>query len=205
MISNIGFPPRVYTHAEVENGRPVADGITVLVVARVATLRNVSSAYVAGIRSFIGSGGSVLGEYDGAALFFDRFSGGHSIIPRLTPSFRLFSGAVTGGGALLPLENSRLYVTDPGHPIMQGMPESFHLGVRAAFALTDFDGEWLHVPGTFDAAGSGFMPPGTYPAVVAGRCGGGRVALSLMNQLQVADQHPASLMFTNALRWLVGQ
>jgi hypothetical protein len=201
----LGFPPIVYSNAEIASGKPITDGVTVLVIARVATLTNVNADYLEGVRSYIRNGGSIIGEYDGAALFFDHHFGSHSVIPLLNPSLGLFEGDVTGGGALLPLVYSTLYVSDPTDPLMTGLPASFLLGARAAFAVAGFNDNWLHTAAVFNSSGaSGTIPAGTWPAVVSGRCGKGRIALFTMNHLQVISLTPANRMFSNTLNWLVG-
>jgi hypothetical protein len=166
----------------------------------------VNDSYVAGIRSFVAQGGSLLGEYDGAALAFTERGTGQPILANLTPTFGFFDGSIAGGGALLPLESSRAFVIDSNHPIMSGMPASFLNGVRTAFALTGFDEEWLGVQAQFTSTGFGdLVPAGTYPAVMSARCGKGRIALFTMNHLQVMNQSPVDRMVRNTLDWLVGR
>lgn len=204
-FQSLGLNPRVYSREDIADGKPVADGVTVLVISRVVTFTSVTPAYIAGIKSFIASGGSLLGEYDGASLFFSTFTTPAAIVLNLTPSLELFAGSITGGGILLPLVNSTTYVTDAADPLMAGMPSSFLVGSKAAFALTGHNDGWLHISATFTSAGfQGLVPVGTYPAVLSGRCGSGRVAFYMMNHLSVANLSPISTMVTNTLKWLIG-
>jgi hypothetical protein len=203
-FTTLGFAPTVYSDQEVIDGVPINDGMAVLVVARKVLDAPVPQAYIDGVRAFIQAGGSVMGEFDGAGLFFNTFVGPGPSIPNFNPSFGIFTGQVAGGDAILPLTNSTMFVTDPSDPIMAGMPSSMLLGTRSAYAISGFNNSWLHVSATFTASGSGIVPAGTFPAVLSGACGSGRVALFTMNHLSVINRAPANTMFRNAVNWLTG-
>jgi hypothetical protein len=202
----IGLAPIEYTDEEVVARRPQTDGVTVLAVSRKVTRAPVTQAYIDALRAYVAEGGSLIGEYDGAALAFTEFVPGQAIMNNTNPSFRLFDGTVAGGGALLPVESSRAYVIDAGHPLMAGMPANFLNGVRQAFAITNYDDRWLSAHAQFISTGFGnLVPAGTYPAVMSARCGPSRVVLFTMNHFQVMNQAPVSTMIQNALNWTVGQ
>lgn len=205
-FSSLGYSPIVYTHAQIEQGAPIADGVTVLVLSRVATLGAVTNAYVQGVLNYMASGGSVLGEYDGAALMFTDFSQPTAIVTNFSPSFGLVTGSVTGGGALLPLTNSTTYVADPNDPLMAGLPSSFIAGLRSGFAISGYNDNWLHASATFVSAG-GTLPVGPFPAVLSGRCGGGRMALFTLNYLSATSTSvpaPFDRLIRNSVSWLIG-
>jgi hypothetical protein len=197
-----------YSRSEIEAGTPIVDGANVLVIQLVATLESVSPDYIDGVRALIESGASVVASYDGAALMFDEF--GLDIVtpplPNFDPPIALFSGAVHGGGILLPIAASAIHFVDQGHPLASGVGATFSDGnARFAFSIDNFDTEWLHTVATFDSQGfGGLNPVGTYPAILAGRCGEGRVAL--YTQLLFAHNSPAVQgMLTNALDWVTGK
>jgi len=201
----LGYTPRIYTDAEVASGVLVSEGRTVLVISRKITFNPITQAYIDGVKNFVAAGGSLIGEYDGAALFFTQFSGSNSLIVNLTPSLQLFTGDVTGGGALLPIANSTTTIVDTSDPIMAGVPATFLNGVRAAFAITGFNSQWLHTSATFTSVGTlGLVPAGTFPAVMSGRCGEGRVVLFPLNYFQSLSVAPVNGMVNNAIRWSVG-
>jgi hypothetical protein len=203
-FTNLGYPPTTYSDVEVASGQPALDGVTVLVLARKVLDAAVTQEYVDGVRAFIQQGGSILAELDGAALFFNTFVGVTPSIPNFDPTFGIFTGQVAGGDAILPITNSTMFVSDPGDPLMAGMPSSMLLGTRSAYAISGFNNSWLHVSATFTATGSGLVPAGTFPAVMSASCGSGRVALFTMNHLSVINRTPANVMFGNALMWLTG-
>jgi hypothetical protein len=205
-LATIGISPTVYSHAQVAAGQPVADGVTVLIVSRVAVVSAVNDSYIAGIRGYIAQGGSVLAEYDGAALMFRSFQGlnvafqGHML-----PSYALFAGNVAGGGLLLPLTQSVASVTNASHPIMQGVNTTITSGLRTAFAVSQHDTNFLDTLATFNSTGSsGSIPAGTFPAVMATRCGGGRIAMYQMNHLSGLATPSVATMISNTFHWLVG-
>ena len=203
-FQNLGYASTLYTNAEIASKKPIADGITVLVISRVVTLNPLTPDFISGLKSYLSSGGSLMGEYDGAAVLFDQFSGTNPAIPNLTPALSLYSGMVTGGGVLLPISNSTMYVSDPNDPIMQGVPPSFLQGPRASFAVSGQNGDWLHTSGTFVSSGyMGLIPAGTFPAVMSGRCGAGRVVLFTMNDFSILNLSPVNTMVNNALQWLI--
>lgn len=202
----LGYPPTVYDNPDVAAGQPVVDGINVLIVSRIATFGSVDPSYIEGIKSYIASGGSVLAEFDGASMFFSSFATPANIVMNLTPAFELFAGAVTGGGALLPLVNSTTYVTDSNDPLMANIPASFLAGARLGFAVTNFNDSWIHTSATFTSAGyQGQTPVGTFPAVMSARCGQGRVALYMLNYMSSIIAAPIPTMIQNSIRWLAGQ
>jgi hypothetical protein len=205
-LAAIGIETTEYTDAEIAAGKPVTDGVTVLILSRKVVLAGVDSAYVDGVRSFVAQGGSLLAEYDGAALLFDRYEGLNvSFTGHFSPSIGLFSGNIAGGGLLLPLTFSSAFVIDSTHPIMLGVPTTLSTGLRAAFALSDYPSSWLSPLATFSASGStGSIPAGTFPAVLAGRCGGGRVAILTMNHFSVISDPGVSTLVQNAVNWLIG-
>ncbi|MBY0472401.1 hypothetical protein K2X30_14645 [bacterium] len=204
-FQSLGFNATYYSDADILAGKLINDGITVLVIARKVTLQPETQEYVDAVRAYIQNGGSLIGEYDGAAIMFNGFDGNSSIIPNLTPSLELFTGAVAGGGALLPLPASTTHVVNPMDPLMQGVPTDFLVGLKVAFAVTAYDSDWLHPAAVFVSQGTnGLVPAGTYPSVLSGRCGKGRVAMFMMNYFQVMDQDPINQMVTNTLRWVTG-
>lgn len=200
-----GVPPTVYTFADVASGRPVAEGITVLVVSRVAIFGSITPSYVAGIRAYLASGGSLLAEFDGAALLFDTFATPTNVVLNFNPAFEIFHGLITGGGSLLPIENSTTFVVDANDPLAHNLPSSIATGLRSAFAVTDYNDAWLHSSFSFTSVGTnGVLPIGTFPAVMSTRCGAGRMTLFTLNYLSSnADTHVRQLT-TNALNWLIG-
>ncbi len=204
-LKTLGYTPTLYTDQNIIDGNLITDGINLLIIARKVVLNPVSTRYLDAIESYIVNGGSVIGEFDGAALFFTDFSGTQSIIKNLSPALKFFEAKVSGGGALIPITTSKTYVTNKLHPIMQGMPSDFLVGLRTAFAVTDADIAWLKPLAQFTSDGSGNrVPKGTYPAVMAGRCGKGRVVLVTMNHLQAISLSPVNTMFGNAIRWATG-
>ncbi len=205
-FATIGFTAIPYTDAEVIAAKPQTDGVTVLAVSRKATVAPITAAYTDAIRAYVAQGGSLIGEYDGAALAFTDRGTGQVIMNNLTSMMGFFTGRIAGGGALLPLESGRAYVIDSTHPIMAGMPVSFINGVRTAFAMTEFDDSWLSVQAQFISSGyADLVPAGTYPSVMSARCGSGRVVLFTMNHFQVMNQTPVNRMVQNSLNWVIGQ
>ncbi len=205
-LTTLGFPPISYTDAQMLNGDLLSDGITLLVLARKVSLQSMSLGVIDALKDYIAAGGSVLAEFDGAALFFSDYQGSLPIIQNMNPSIALFSGEVSGGGALIPVGSSRTYVTNGLHPIMQGLPADFLVGLRTAFAIYNYDGEWLESLASFTSSGTNQqVPPGTYPAVLAGRCGTGRVVLVTMNHLQALTLSPVNTMISNAIHWATGR
>lgn len=203
-LTTRGLAFTFYSAAEIESGQPIVDGKTVLILSRKTIGAPVSQAYVDGVKAYIASGGSVLGEYDAGAFFFTNFTldPNVAIIP---PAPSLFSGDITGGGILLPISFSTTFVTDSSDPLMQGLPTSIATGVRSAFAVVNYNSNWLHQSASFVTDGNaGLMAPGTYPAVLSGRCGEGRMALYMMNYLNSTSNANVDLMFGNTLNWLVG-
>ena len=202
----LGHMPTMYSDAEIASGKPISDGINVLIIARKVVLSAVDQNYIDGVLNYLSqTGGSLITEYDGTALLFTDFAGNNPVISNLDPSLRLFSGNVGGGGALLPVDASTVFVNDSTHPITQGIPTSFNLGLRAGFAITEFDGEWLDAPANFVSQGFlDLVPKGTYPAVLAGRCGAGRIAGFTMTHFQVINQEPVATMINNAIYWVSG-
>jgi hypothetical protein len=204
-FSSLGYPATAYTDEQIAAGQPTLDGVTVLAISRKVVLSPISESYIQGVKNFITNGGSILGEYDGAALFMSDFRGDNEIIANLTPPINLFTGIAEGGGLIQPLGNARVYVTDSFDPLMQGVPSNFLLAPRAAFALSEYDGTWLHASATYVSTGSGDIPAGTYPAVMSGRCGPSRVVLFTMNHFQVMTQTPVKQIVLNSLKWATGQ
>ncbi len=205
-FASIGSTPTLYTDAQIAAGLPTQDGVTVLVISRKAVVAPVDAAYVAGIRDYIVQGGSLLAEYDGAALLFDRQAGiSPSYAGRFATNLGLFSGNVAGGGLLLPVGFSSAFVINTSHPVMIGVPTTIETGPRAAFAVSDYPSTWLEPLATFSASGStGSIPAGTFPAILAGRCGPGRVAILPMNHFQAFSYPAVKTLVGNALDWLIG-
>ncbi|MCC7441925.1 MAG: hypothetical protein IT285_09840 [Bdellovibrionales bacterium] len=212
-LSQIGITPTIFSDQQIIDGVPQAQGITVMIVTRRMIVSPATQSYVDGLRAFVAAGGSVLAEYDGGALMFDSFVGVNAgFQDRMPPSLALFEGNAAGGGLLLPTTASTMTVTDVNDPLMAGLTStSITTGLRTAFAITDFNSTWLHSSATFTSTGaSSLVPAGTFPAVMKGRCGGGRVTIVMMNQLQsLSGTTPGALdmrqMFTNAFSWLIGQ
>lgn len=205
----IGHTPTVYSDGDIASGRLITDGVNVLAISHKIGLAPVTSGYLNGVRSFIAAGGSLLTEYDGAALMFDEFDGDHVVLANANPALELYSGVVQGGGHLLPPESSRLFVTDAFTPLMEGMPSNFLVGIRMAFAISSYDADWLHQSASFTSTGfvtpTGTIPAGTYPAVLSGRCNAGRVAIYTMSHFNVISQNPVNKMIKNTLYWLTGR
>lgn len=203
-FQSLGYSPAVYTDQDIVAGKLVQDGITILAIARKVSFGPVQPAYIDAVRAFVAQGGSLIGEYDGAALAFTAFTGSHAY--KFEPPLGVFQGDVAGGGAVLPLINSTVYVSDANDPIMQGVPASFLLGVRAAFAVSGYNTNWLHMGASFTSTGyMGLVPAGEFPSVLSGRCGKGRVVLFTMTHFQVLQSFPANIMVGNAIRWVSGQ
>lgn len=205
-LSSMGYSAASYNEADLLAGTPAAQGVNVLILSRLAAVQATSPELGAAIRSFIQSGGSVIGEYDGAALFFDGVgTGSPSVLANIQPSFALFSGISNGGGLLVPVNTSLLTVTDPTDAIMSGVPTSYLQGNKAAFGISGMNSSWLHVSATFSSAGArNWGPEATYPAVMSGRCNKGRVAFFTMSLLNSSDDAPVQQMFSNAIRWVSG-
>ena len=204
-LSTLGVSTTVYDLDTVETGVLVNEAYNLVILTRVVALEPASEAFLEAIRDYLASGGSLIAEEDGAALFFSEFSGGLPVIANFSPPLSLFEGFVSGGGALLPISSSRAYVTDPEHPIMQGMPTSFLNGLRRAFAVSNFEGSWISTHGNFISTGyQDLVPEGTYPAVMSARCGEGRIVLFPMNFFNVMNQSPINLMVSNSVHWVMG-
>ncbi len=202
-----GFSPVLYTAEQVAAGQPIADGVTVLVITRQAALGPVSAEYVQGVHSFINGGGSIIAEYDGAALLFDAVgtpsSGGN--LDNMAMQLQLFTGLAGGGGLLVPIANSVLTITDPANEIMVGVPGTYVRGNKAAYSLGGFNSQWLSVSATFTTDGAnGWGAAGTYPGVVSGRCGKGRVAIFAMSLFSSGFDAPVSTMMRNSVHWVSG-
>lgn len=205
-LDAMGFPARMYSESDVIAGAPTADGVNVLLLSRLAAVQATNPELSAAVRSFIQSGGSVIGEYDGAALFFDAIgTGDASVLANMTPNFALFSGVMNGGGLLVPTSTSLLTVTDPTDAIMKDVPTSYIQGNKAAFGIAGYNSTWLHTSATFSSVGArNWGPEQTYPAVMSGRCAQSRVAFFTMSLLNTGDDQPVRQMFSNAIRWVSG-
>jgi len=205
----IGVTPTVYTDSQIIAGVPQADGITIMIVARKAVVTPVTAAWVTAIRALAISGVSILAEYDGGALVFSQFNGLNAAFTgHMPPSLALFDGNAAGGGLLLPVSASAMNVTDHSDPLMAGISaNTVTSGLRTAFAITNFNSDWLHPSASFTSTGfSNLVPAGTFPAVMSGRCGGGRVAIVMMNQLQaLSSSADVRTLFSNSFHWLAGQ
>ncbi|MCG8553885.1 MAG: PKD domain-containing protein, partial [Proteobacteria bacterium] len=189
--------------SQIASGRLVTDDVDALIMARKVFSSQVDASYLHAIRSFVAGGGGVVAEYDGAALFFDDFVPGLAIISNLEPALRLFEGTVAGGGIPLPFEDSTIHVTDATHPLMLGVPASFFDGPKLAFALTNLDSRLRPVAEFVSTDFAEEVPLGTYPAVLAGRCGSARVALYMQTQFQLTLVSPvAQTLMRNALSWV---
>jgi hypothetical protein len=205
-IQSLGYEVREYSDAEIEAGDLIEDNNTVLILSRKVLLDPLSQAYVSGVRDFVAAGGSILAEYDGAGLLFDNFVETNSITQNMSPPIDLYGGTIAGGGALLPINYSTTYVDNQFHPLMNGVNENFLIGLRSAFALSEYNSDFLEPVASFLANGdSGQLPQGYHPAIVAGACGQGRIALFMMNYFAVIDRRPVDRLFHNALKWLVGR
>jgi hypothetical protein len=208
-LALIGVTPTVYTDSQIIAGVPQADGITVMIVARKAVVSPVSPDWVTAVRALATSGVSILAEYDGGALVFSQFNGLNTAFTgHMPPSLALFDGNAAGGGLLLPVSASTMSITDHSDPLMAGISaDTVTSGLRTAFAITDFNSTWLHPSANFTSTGfSNLVPAGTFPAVMSGRCGGGRVAIVMMNQLQaLGSSADVRTLFNNSFHWLAGQ
>ncbi len=205
-LNSIGVSPVVYPDGDIASGKPIEDGVTVLIISRNVVVEAVDDSYVDGVKNFIANGGSILAEYDGAALLFSTFNNIHtSFITHMTPAISLFDGNAAGGGLLLPVSASTITVTDTSDPIMQGVSSTtISSGLKTAFAISEYDANWLHASATFTSIGyAELVPAGTYPAVMSGRCGTGRVAMFSVNLLQSLTNLNAQIMTSNALNWLI--
>jgi hypothetical protein len=207
----MGVSVTAYSDADLAAGRLITDAVTVLIVSRKFTLSPPAPATVSAVRDYIAAGGSYIGEYDGAAWVFTAFQAGQPIIGQLQPSLGIFEGVIAGGGALLPIGQSRTYVSDPMDPLVQGVPASFLMQSHSAFAVSGLNSDWLHASATFTSVGyQGLVPAGSYPALLSGRCGSGRVVLFTMNHFQVIldpntdELSPVATLLRNALNWSVG-
>ncbi len=206
-LAALSIPTILYTDADIEAGKPNVDGVTVLLLARKVVVTAVTPGYVAGIRAYLSSGGSLFAEYDGAALLFGQYQGlNPSFVNHFTPSVGLFTGNVAGGGLLMPTSFSNAFIIDPIHPTTAGLPSTLVTGLRAAFAITNYPSEWLTAHMTFNASGStGSIPSGTFPGLLSGRCGQGRIAILPMNHLSVISNTDVQTMVQNTMNWLIGQ
>jgi hypothetical protein len=206
-LAALSIPTLLYTDADIANGKPNADGVTVLILSRKVVITSVTPAYVEGIRAYLRSGGSLLAEYDGAALLFSQYEGlNASFVSHFGPSVGLFAGNVAGGGLLMPSSFSNAFILDPRHPITVGLPSTLSTGLRAAFAVTGQQTEWLTTHATFNASGStGSIPSGTFPGIMSARCGQGRLAILPMNHLSVLGNTDVQTLVRNTMNWLIGQ
>jgi hypothetical protein len=207
--NGLGVDVTVYDDNQVIAGQPVTDGKTVMVLSRKVIGGAASAGFVNAMVSYMTGGGSVLAEFDGAALLFNEFSG---VISPFTDHFAtfmgLFSGSIAGGGALFPIvPASSMNVSDPADPIMANVPSTLSTGLRQAFVVTGMNESWLHVSGQFTSSQmNGLAPPGTYPAVLSGRCASNRVSVFTMTHLSALETNPdVQTMTRNALYWLIGQ
>jgi hypothetical protein len=206
LTSILGAAPTVYTEAEVAGGKLLIDGVTVLALSRKVVITPTTAAFVSGVRDFLAGGGSLVAEYDGAAMLFRNFSAVNvSFTGHFTPSVGLFDGNVAGGGLLMPVTFSAAFVVDSTHPVWLGVPAQLDSGLRAAFAIRDYPADWLHPVATFSASGStGSIPAGSFPAALVGRCGAGRVVMLPMNHFQVLTNTGVRALVTNAFNWVLG-
>lgn len=204
-LSNMGYSPTPYTDTQIENGQLIADGVNVLIIARKILLAAVSPSYVSALHAYIENGGSVIGEYDGAALMFDTFTGGNFTIPNLQPALELFKGVVDGGGILFPMEQSTTYITNALHPVTQGVSSSFVPGFLYGYAMTDYDGTWLSQSAEFVSTGyANEVPEGTYPAILTGRCNKGRVTLFSLSYFNYLNHSDVRAIVDNSIQWVTG-
>src|SRR5690606_27260810 len=140
----LGSAPTVYTDAQIAAGDLVTDGVTILILSRKVVVSTITSAYVQGVRDFIASGGSLIAEYDGAALLFDSHEGvTPAFVGHFAPSVGLFEGEISGGGLLIPTSFSTAFAIDSSHPVWMGVPETLETGLRAAFAVANYPSSWL--------------------------------------------------------------
>ena len=198
-----------YSRADVAARRPIADGANVLVIHLVVGSGAggpVSPGYIDGIRALIQSGASVIASYDGAAMMFDAFAPDIVTPPiaNFDPALGLFAGTVHGGGVLLPFQASTMNFVDQQHPLAQGMGATYLEFARGAFSIDNFNSQWLHTVATFDSTGFGappLNPVGTYPGILAGRCGDSRVALYTQLLFHNVDSPRVQTLLTNALNW----
>ena len=200
-----------YSRADVAARRPIADRANVLVIHLVVGSGAggpVSPGYIDGIRALIQSGASVIASYDGAAMMFDAFAPDIVTPPiaNFDPALGLFAGTVHGGGVLLPFQASTMNFVDQQHPLAHGMGATYLEFARGAFSIDNFNSQWLHTVATFDSQGfGGLNPVGTYPGILAGRCGDGRVALHTQLLFHSVDSPRVQTLLTNALNWVTGQ
>ncbi len=205
-LQSLGFSPTVYSRAQVEANLPATDGITALVVSRVVTQTANTAAYSAALHTYVNSGGSLITEYDGSGLLFDSVVGSSTILSNMVSLAEFFTGQVSGGGPLLPVQNSRIYVQDPSDPIMQGVAPSYLSGVTSAFGVTGYNASWLHEAATFNSSGTGTSAPaGTYSAVLDGQCGNGRVVIFNMTTFnKIGTAAAVDTLVRNAFHWVTG-
>lgn len=203
-FSSIGFSARVFTDLEIENRIPEQEGINVLVISRKVTINPVSEAYVEGIKSFIASGGSILAEYDGAGMLFSEFLGDDAVLGNMDPALNLFTGTINGGSVLFPEADSETHIINPSHSLMSDVPSPFINGFRRAYALTNYNEEWLTSVAEYTSTGNFGFPEGTYPAILGGRCGSGRIVIFTMNYFNALTQAPIDQMTLNAVSWVLG-
>lgn len=203
-FTSIGLSPRVYTDREIENRIPELEGANVLVISRKVTLNPVSDAYVEGVKSFIRSGGSIIAEYDGAGMLFSDYLGDDAVLANMNPSLNLFTGTVNGGGVLFPEFDSVTRIIEPDHLLVAGLPSQFINGFRRAYVLTNYNEEWLTPIAEYISSGNFGFPEGTYPAVLGGRCGSGRIAIFTKNYFNAMTQNPIDRMTLNAINWALG-
>ena len=202
-----------YSRADVAARRPIADGANVLVIHLVVGSGAggpVSPGYIDGIRALIQSGASVIASYDGAAMMFDAFAPDIVTPPiaNFDPALGLFAGTVHGGGVLLPFQASTMNFVDQQHPLAQGMGATYLEFARGAFSIDNFNSQWLHTVATFDSTGFGappLNPVGTYPGILAGRCGDSRVALYTQLLFHNVNTPRVQTLLTNTLNWATGQ
>ena len=98
-----------------------------------------------------------------------------------------------------------MYFVDQQHPLARGMGASYLHTATAAFSIDNFNEDWLHTVATFISSGfGGLNPAGTYPAILAGRCGEGRVALFSQILFHSVDDVGEQTLLTNALGWVSG-
>lgn len=185
----VGLSGVARTH--IQSDQLAANGITVLVISRVATLAPVAPAYIAAVRDFVSKGGSVLAEYDGAALLFDA--------------------EISGGGGLVPFStDSTMSVLDVTDPLMAGMPTTYNPGTSVrAFSVSNQNAVWLHTSAVYTSSGHNtslynWPPAGTFPAIASGQCGTGRVAIDSMSHFDTIGDLPVQTFIKKSIHWLTG-
>jgi len=156
----------------------------------------VPPSFIEAVRQFVANGGCYIGEWWGAGWALGEEGPNYAYWYYAPSAFLgLFSGAASDGGYVgtgTPISIAQ------DHPVVAGLTDPFSAGGSTEFfvrAIPPYDPRLTSVA-TYQGYG------GTYPAILAGRAGGGRVVLLLFDAGDSAPWEPAmQILWPNAVRW----